>query len=100
MTHAYLQEIPQVADGKRYRYPKPHTGNQDIGSPDRVGCGLYSDWRKLRLGVQAHVQLSGFFFSFQVTSLVSIIIFMYFGPTGIADIFLPVGIQLVVRNNF
>jgi hypothetical protein len=32
-------------------------------------------------------------------SLVSITIFLHFGLGGIADLFLPVGIQLVVRNS-
>jgi len=38
---AYIQEIPQVADGKWYRYPNPYTGNQDIGCPGGVGYDLY-----------------------------------------------------------
>jgi hypothetical protein len=49
--HAYIQEIPQVAGGERDECPNPFTGNQDIGSPGRVGCDLYSDWCKFRLDV-------------------------------------------------
>ena len=98
MTRAYIQEIQQVADGKRDRCPNPDTGTQDIGSPHRVGCDLYSNWCKLHLGVQARVVT--ICFSLQVMSLVTITICIRFGLPGIAEVFLPVGIQLVVRNSF
>ena len=55
ITRAYIQEVQQVIDGKRVGCPNPDTGIQDIGSPDRVGCDLHSDWCKLRLAVQARV---------------------------------------------
>ena len=96
MTRAYIQEIPQVADGKRDRDPNPDTGNQDLGSPDRVGCNLYSDWRKLHLGVQAWVHVIGISLSFQVMSLVAFTIFIHFGLT----VYVPASMQLVVRNSF
>jgi len=54
-THPPMQEIPQVADGKRDRCPNPWAGDQDIGPPGRVGNGLYSDWCKFLLGVQVRV---------------------------------------------
>ena len=102
VTRAYIQEIPQVAEGKRGRHPNPHTGNQDIGSPDRVRCDLYSDWCKIHLGVQLPLThgLTRFFLSPQVTSLVLLIIFLRIGLPDISSIFLPVGVQLVVRNSF
>jgi hypothetical protein len=52
-TRAYMKEIPQVVDGKWDGCPNPYTGSQGIGSPGRVGCDLYFDWCKLRLGIQA-----------------------------------------------
>ena len=97
MTRAYIQEIPQVADEKRDWYPNPDAGNQDIGPPDRVGCNLYSDWRKLSLGIRV---LSRSSLSLQFASLVTIAICAQFGFTVIGDVYTPVGIQLVVRNSF
>jgi hypothetical protein len=98
ITRAYIQEVQQVVDGKRVGCPNPDTGIQDIGAPDRVGCDLYSDWCKLRLAVQARVVT--IFFSLQVTSLVIITVCIHFGLAGIAEVFLPVGIQLAVRKTF
>jgi hypothetical protein len=70
MTRACIQEIQQVADGKRDRYPNPDAGDQDTGSPDRVGCDLHSDWCKLRLGVvRARVVTIFFLFRSRAWSL-------------------------------
>jgi len=40
------------------------------------------------------------FFPPQVTSLVLVTIFLHIGLEAISSIFLPVGVQLVVRNSF
>jgi hypothetical protein len=69
ISRAYIQEVQQVVDGKRVGCPNPDTGIQDIGSSDRVGCDLYSDWCKLRLAVQARVVTIFFLFRSRAWSL-------------------------------
>ena len=96
MTYACIQEVPQVTVGKRDRCQNPHTGNRDIGSSGRVGYDLYSARCKLRLGVRAQV----FTISLQVMSLASITTLLHFKLGDLCAIFLPVGVQLVVRNSF
>ena len=96
MTHACIQEIPQVAERKRDQCQNPHTSNQDIGSPGRVWHDLYSPWCKLCLGVRAQVVTV----SLQVTSLVFITILLHFELGDLSTVFLPVGVQLVVHNSF
>jgi hypothetical protein len=98
VTRAYIQEIPQVVEGKWDRHPNPNAGNQDIGSPDRVGSDLYSDRCKFHLRVQ-QPQVNAFLLSPQVASLILLIIFLRIGLSDISSIFLPVGVQLVVRNS-
>ena len=44
--------------------------------------------------------LSRSLFSLQIATLVTITICIHFGLGGISDVFLPVGIQLAVRNSF
>jgi hypothetical protein len=61
-TCAYIQEIPQVADGKWDRCPNASTGNEDIGTSCRVWCDSYSDRCKFRCRIQARV-VTNFFFS-------------------------------------
>ena len=96
MTCAYIQEIQQVTDAKRDWCPISDTGAQDIGSPHRVGCNLYSDWCKLCLDIQARVVTM--FPSLQVSSLVTMTVCIRSGLPGIAEVFTPVGIQLAVRK--
>jgi hypothetical protein len=92
--HAYIQEIPQVADGKRYRYPNPKTGNQDIGCPGEVEYDLYSD--RCKFCSMYKQGLSRFLFSLQVMILASIFISFQFG--FISSVFMPVAQQLIVRS--
>ena len=96
IAHAYIQEIPQVANGKWNLYPNPWTSNEDIGCSSRVGCDLHSDWCKLRLGVKAQVVT----FSLQVTSLTSIFVFRCLGLGEISGLWMLVSMQLVVCNSF
>jgi hypothetical protein len=93
----YIQEIPQVADGKWRRYPSPYTGNQDIDCRSRVGYDLYSDWCRFFL---VYTQgLSRLLFSLQMTILSSISITLQ-SRNRQPEIIMPVAQQLVVRNIF
>ena len=93
----YIQEIPQVADGKRCRYPNPYTGTQDIGCPGGVGYDLYSDWCKFFL---VYTQgLSRFLFSLQIMILAYTSISLQPGNENL-EIVMPVAQQLVVRNTY
>jgi hypothetical protein len=94
----YIQEIRQVANGKRNRFPIPNKCDQDISPAGRVGHNSHSEWRKHCLGVQARVVTA--FLSLQVIGLISITVFLKFGLGQISTIILPVAIQLVVRNRF
>jgi len=91
------KEIPQVTDEKRNGCPNPYTDSQDLGSPGRVGYDLYSDWCKFRLGIQARIVTA--LLSLQATILASHAILLHFRLGALNDVFMPVGIQLVVRNN-
>ena len=91
--------MPQVADEKRDGCPNPYTDIQDLGSPSRVGYDLYSDWRKSHLGIQARI-VTTLLLSLQATILVSHAILLHLRLGALNDIFMPVGIQLVVRNSF
>jgi hypothetical protein len=93
-----MQEIPQVADGKRDGCPNLWAGDRDIGSPGRVGNGLYSDWCKSALELK-HGS-SRFHLSLKITSVISIIISLRFGLDYISTAFTLVSMQLTVRNSF
>jgi hypothetical protein len=43
IMRARIKEISQITDRKWDQYPKPYTGNPDIGSPGRVGYDLHSN---------------------------------------------------------
>lgn len=89
--------MPQVFDEKWNGCPNPYTDCQDLGPPRRVGYDLYFDWCEFRLGIQARVLTA--LFSLQATILASHAILLHFRLGAVNDVFMPVGIQLVVRNN-
>lgn len=96
-----MKEILQVSEEKWDRCPNPYTGGQDIGSRGRIGRALYIDRCKFCLcntSTSSH-EFFGFF-SPQVMTLVSPFISGRLPSGALGDIFMPVAVQLAVRNRF